>query len=166
VEAAIDFARYLGVSELVIGLTIVAAGTSLPEVATSILAAIRGEREIAVGNVVGSNIFNILAVLGLSGLVAPAGLPVPRALVTFDAPVMVAVAFACLPIFASGATIARWEGALFLFYYTAYTAYLVLAAQQHDALPAFSAVMEAFVLPLTAVTLAVVGWRAWRQRAG
>jgi cation:H+ antiporter len=166
VNGAVAFAQAFGVSELVIGLTIVAAGTSLPEVATSILAAIRGEREIAVGNVVGSNIFNILAVLGLSGLVAPAGLPVPRALVTFDAPVMVAVAFACLPIFASGATIARWEGALFLFYYTAYTAYLVLAAQQHDALPAFSAVMEAFVLPLTAVTLAVVGWRAWRQRAG
>jgi cation:H+ antiporter len=165
VNGAVAFAQAFGVSELVIGLTIVAAGTSLPEVATSILAAIRGEREIAVGNVVGSNIFNILAVLGLSGLVAPAGLPVPRALVTFDAPVMVAVAFACLPIFASGATIARWEGALFLFYYTAYTAYLVLAAQQHDALPAFSAVMEAFVLPLTAVTLAVVGWRAWRRRA-
>jgi cation:H+ antiporter len=164
VNGAVAFAQALGVSELVIGLTIVAAGTSLPEVATSLLAAIRGERDIAVGNVVGSNIFNVLAVLGLSGLVAPAGLPVSRALVTFDAPVMVAVAVACLPIFASGARIARWEGALFLFYYAAYTAYLVLAAQQHDALPAFSAVMEAFVLPLTAVTLAVVGWRAWRQR--
>ena len=78
---------------------------------------------------------------------------------------MIAVAVACLPIFASGATIARWEGALFLFFYVAYTSYLVLAAQQHDALPAFSAVMQAFVLPLTAVTLAVVGWRAWRRPA-
>ena len=155
----------LGVSELVIGLTIVAAGTSLPEVATSILAAIRGERDIAVGNVVGSNIFNILAVLGLSGLVAPAGLPVLGRLAAFDIPVMIAVAVACLPIFASGATIARWEGALFLFYYVAYTAYLVLAAQQHDALPVFSAVMGGFVLPLTGVTLAVVGWRAWRRPA-
>jgi cation:H+ antiporter len=134
-------------------------------VATSILAAVRGERDIAVGNVVGSNIFNILAVLGLSGLVAPSGLPVSSALAAFDIPVMIAVAVACLPIFASGATIARWEGALFLFFYVAYTAYLVLAAQQHDALPAFSAVMEAFVLPLTALTLAVVGWRAWRPRA-
>ena len=163
---AVAFAQALGVSELVIGLTIVAAGTSLPEVATSILAAFRGERDIAVGNVVGSNIFNILAVLGLSGLVAPGGLPAPAALLRFDLPVMIAVALACLPIFASGATIARWEGALFLFYYAAYTAYLVLAAQQHDALPAFSAVMEAFVLPLTAVTLAVVGWRAWRRPGG
>jgi cation:H+ antiporter len=166
VSGAVAFAQALGVSELVIGLTIVAAGTSLPEVATSILAAVRGERDIAVGNVVGSNIFNILAVLGLSGLVAPGGLPVSPAVVTFDAPVMIAVAIACLPVFASGAVIARWEGALFLFCYAAYTAYLVLAAQQHDALPAFSAVMQLFVLPLTAVTLAVVGFRAWRERRG
>jgi len=165
VNGAVAFAQAFGVSELVIGLTIVAAGTSLPEVATSILATIRGERDIAVGNVVGSNIFNILAVLGLSGLVAPAGLPVSGALVTFDVPVMIAVAVACLPIFASGATIARWEGALFLFFYVAYTSYLVLAAQQHDALPAFSAAMRVFVLPLTAVTLAVVGWRAWKRPA-
>ena len=165
VNGAVAFAQALGVSELVIGLTIVAAGTSLPEVATSILATIRGERDIAVGNVVGSNIFNILAVLGLSGLASPAGLPVSGALAAFDIPVMIAVAVACLPIFASGATIARWEGALFLFFYVAYTSYLVLAAQEHDALPAFSAAMQVFVLPLTAVTLAVVGWRAWKRPA-
>ena len=103
VNGAVAFAQALGVSELVIGLTIVAAGTSLPEVATSILAAFRGERDIAVGNVVGSNIFNILAVLGLSGLVAPAGCPSTAALLRFDLPVMIAVAVACLPIFASGA---------------------------------------------------------------
>jgi cation:H+ antiporter len=165
VGGAVAFAQALGVSDLVIGLTIVAAGTSLPEVATSILASLRGERDIAVGNVVGSNIFNIMAVLGVSALAAPAGLPAPAALLRFDLPVMIAVALACLPIFASGARIARWEGALFLFYYAAYIAYVVLAAQQHDALPAFSAVMEAFVLPLTAITLAVVGWRAWRRPA-
>jgi cation:H+ antiporter len=165
VSGAVAFAQALGVSELIIGLTIVAAGTSLPEVATSILAAFRGERDIAVGNVVGSNIFNMLAVLGLSGLVAPGGLPAAAALLRFDVPVMIAVALACLPIFANGRRIARWAGALFLFYYAAYTAYLVLAAQHHDALPVFSAVMETFVLPLTAVTLAVVGWRALRRRA-
>lgn len=164
VAGAVAFAQALGVSELVIGLTIVAAGTSLPEVATSVLAAWRGEREIAVGNVVGSNIFNVLSVLGLSALVSPAGLPAPVALLRFDLPVMIAVAVACLPIFASGSVIARWEGGVFLFYYAAYTAYLVLAAQAHDALPAFSAVMQVFVLPLTAITLAVVAWRAWRER--
>jgi cation:H+ antiporter len=164
VDGAVAFAQALGVSEVVIGLTIVAAGTSLPEVATSILAAVRGERDIAVGNVVGSNIFNVLAVLGLAGLVAPSGLPVADALLRFDVPVMIAVALACLPILASGALIARWEGALFLLFYVAYAAYLVLRAQQHDALPAFSAVMQSFVLPLAAVTLAVVGYRAWRER--
>jgi cation:H+ antiporter len=135
-------------------------------VATSILAAFRGERDIAVGNVVGSNIFNLLSVLGLSALVSPAGLPAAPALLSFDLPVMIAVAVACLPIFASGSVIARWEGALFLFYYAAYTAYLVLAAQQHDALPPFSRAMEAFVLPLSAITLAVVAWRAGRHRTG
>jgi cation:H+ antiporter len=165
VNGAVAFARAFGVSELVIGLTIVAVGTSLPEVATSILAALRGERDIAVGNVVGSNLFNILLVLGVSALVSAAGLPAAPALLRFDLPVMIAVAVACLPVVGSGSVIARWEGALFFLYYAAYTVYLVLAAQQHDTLPAFSAAMQAFVLPLTAVTLAVVGWRAWRERA-
>ncbi len=164
VEAAIAFAKYLGVSELVIGLTIVAAGTSLPEVATSILAAIRGERDIAVGNVVGSNTFNILGVLGVSGLVAPAALSVPPSMLAFDIPVMIAVALACLPIFFTGNLIARWEGALFLGFYVAYTAYLILAAQSHDALGTYGLVMSAVVLPLTVLTLAVVTVREWRAR--
>jgi cation:H+ antiporter len=164
VEAAIEFARYLGVSELVIGLTIVAAGTSLPEVATSILAAIRGERDIAVGNVVGSNIFNILSVLGLSAMVAPTTLTVSPAVLAFDIPVMVAVAVACLPIFFTGNLIARWEGLLFLGFYVAYTAYLILLATRHDALGPFSAVMGGFVLPLTALTLAVLAYRHLRTR--
>ena len=166
VDAAVTFARLLGLSEMVIGLTIVAAGTSLPEVATSVVAAVRGERDIAVGNVVGSNTFNILAVLGLSGLVAPQALAVAPALLSFDLPVMTAVAFACLPIFFTGHAIARWEGALFLFYYAAYTAYLLLAAQRHDALATYGTVMTTVVLPLTAVTLAVIAAREWRARHG
>jgi len=165
VEAAIEFARHLGVSELVIGLTIVAAGTSLPEVATSILAAIRGERDIAVGNVVGSNIFNILAVLGASAVIAPGTLTVSPAVLAFDLPIMVAVAVACLPVFFTGNLIARWEGLLFLAYYVAYTAYLILLATRHDALGPFSAVMGGFVLPLTAVTLLVLAHRHWRVGA-
>jgi cation:H+ antiporter len=108
VEAAVTIAKSLGVSELVIGLTIIAAGTSLPEVAASVTAALRGQRDIAVGNVVGSNTFNILGVLGLSGLVAPMPLVVQPALLEFDMLVMVAVAVACLPVFFTGATIARW----------------------------------------------------------
>jgi cation:H+ antiporter len=163
VESSISIARMMGVSELVIGLTVVAAGTSMPEVATSIIATIRGERDIAVGNVVGSNIYNILAVLGLAALVSPAGVGVAPAALDFDIPVMVAVAVACLPIFFTGHVIARWEGWLFFGYYGAYTLFLVLASQQHDALPAFSWVMEAFVIPLTAVTLFVFAARARRQ---
>jgi cation:H+ antiporter len=162
VEAAVGFALHLGVSEMVIGLTIVAAGTSLPEVATSLMAALRGERDIAVGNAVGSNIFNILGVLGFAGLVAPAGLAVPAAMLTFDLPVMIAVAAACLPVFFTGHLIARWEGVLFLGYYVAYTVYLILAAREHDALDSYALAMGAVVLPLTAVTLAVLAFRHWR----
>lgn len=165
VTAAITFAKQLGVSELVIGLTIVAAGTSMPEVATSIVAALRGERDIAVGNVVGSNTFNILGVLGLSGMVSPEGLSVAQSLLSFDIPVMIAVALACLPVFFTGNLIARWEGGVFLAYYAAYTTYLLLAAQQHDALSTFGVAMSTVVLPLTALTLIVVSWRVWRSSA-
>ena len=157
VTAAIAFAKALGVSDLVIGLTIVAAGTSMPEVAASITAAIKGERDIAVGNVVGSNTFNILGCLGLSGIVAgSAGLTVPPSVLNFDIWVMLAVALACLPVFLTGREIARWEGAVFLAYYIAYVAYLILAAQQHDALGAYSTVMLGFVIPITVITLVVV----------
>ena len=146
VASASALARWLGLSELVIGLTVVAAGTSLPEVATSIMAALRGERDIAVGNVVGSNIFNILGVLGLSAALAPAGLVVSPALLAFDLPVMVAVAALCLPIFFTGMAVARWEGGLLLLYFVAYTAYVVLRAAEHDALRGFAAAVTWIVL--------------------
>jgi cation:H+ antiporter len=155
VDAAVTIASLLGVPELIVGLTIVAAGTSLPEVATSIMATIRGERDIAVGNVVGSNTFNILGVLGISALAAPGDLPVPASVLAFDLPVMTVVAVACLPVFFTGRTIARWEGVVFLGYYVAYTAYLILATQRHEATEAFSDAMLGFVLPITLLTLAV-----------
>ena len=164
VVAAVEFATALGVSPLVIGLTIVSAGTSLPEVATSVVAAARGEREIAVGNVIGSCIFNLVAVLGISALVAPAGLGVPGALLAFDLPVMFAVCLACLPVLFTGHLIARWEGALFLAYYVFYVTYLVLYAKDHAALDEYTLVMTTVVIPLTAVTLAVVAWRELRPR--
>ncbi len=156
VNSAVSFAGYLGVSELIIGLTIVAAGTSMPEVVTSVVAAVRGERDIAVGNVVGSNIFNILGVLGITSIIAPAGIQVSEAVIGFDIPLMIAVAIACLPIFFTGGTINRWEGALFMGYYVAYTLYLVLNATQHDLLPIFNSVMLYFIIPITMVTIGVV----------
>ncbi len=164
VGAAVNFAKALGVSDVVIALTIVAAGTSMPEVATSITAALKGERDIAVGNVVGSNTFNILGCLGISGLASGgAGLPLAPSLLSFDIWVMLAVCLACLPVFLTGREIARWEGGLFVGYYVAYVTYLILAAQQHDALPHFSSVMLGFVVPLTVVTLIVMLLRPPRQ---
>ena len=120
VEGAISAARILGVSELVIGLTIVAAGTSLPEVFTSVIAAFRGERDIAVGNVVGSNIFNLLGVLGFTSFMMPDGLNISSSLLYFDLPVMFVVALFCLPIFITGKIINRKEGAFLLLIYILY----------------------------------------------
>lgn len=164
VDGAVALARSLGLSELIIGLTIIAAGTSLPEVATSVLAALRQEKDIAVGNAVGSSLFNIMAVLALTGIFAPGGIPVAPAVINFDIPVMVAVAVAALPIFFTGNLIARWEGFVFLGYYIAYTLYLILAATEHDALPAFSFVMLEFVVPLTVLTLGILVVRDWQRR--
>ena len=165
VEAAVAFARAFGVSDLVVGLTVVAVGTSMPEIATSIVAAMRGQRDIAGGNVVGSNIFNILAVLGASGIASGTGLPVSEAARNFDLWVMLAVAFACLPIMITGREIARWEGGVFLAYYAAYTAWLVLQAQQHTSLPAFSGIMLGYVMPLTVITVVVSIVRSNGRRA-
>ena len=163
VSSATAFAESLGVSDVVVGLTIVAAGTSMPEVATSVMATIRGHREIAVGNVIGSNIFNILMVLGVSGLVAPRPLAVAASIQRFDLWVMLAVAVACLPIFFTGTRIARWEGGLFVGYYVAYTVYLILDSQDHDALPTYSTVMMLFVVPITVVTIGIVVARALKD---
>jgi cation:H+ antiporter len=166
VSAATSFARALGVSDLVVGLTVVAVGTSLPEVSASVVAAVRGQRDMAVGNAVGSNIFNIVNVLGLTALLAPGGVPVPEPALRFDLPVMIVVAAACLPIFFSGHRIARWEGALFLGYYVIYILFLVLQAEEHDMLPAFSQAVLFFVIPLTVATLVVVAWRELHRAPG
>jgi cation:H+ antiporter len=166
VEGAVTLARALGISELVIGLTVVAVGTSLPELATSILAAIKGERDIAVGNIVGSNIFNLLCVLGLASMVAPAAIAVSPNALAFDFPVMIAVAIACLPIFFSGYRINRWEGLLFLGYYVAYTLYLVMFSTGRPLAQTFGDAMIGFALPLTAITLVIIAGRAWHRQRG
>ncbi|OYT97589.1 MAG: sodium:calcium antiporter [Pseudomonas sp. PGPPP3] len=164
VEGAVSLARALGLSELVIGLTVVAVGTSLPELATSVMAAIKGERDIAVGNIVGSNIFNLLCVLGLASLVSPSAIPVAANALAFDFPVMIAVAIACLPIFFNGHCINRWEGAVFIGYYALYTTYLVLHSTAAPWLGTLQQAMYSFVLPLTAITLLVIGARAWQRQ--
>jgi len=120
VKGAVEIAESLGVSEVVIGLTIIAAGTSLPELAASVVAGLKGERDIAVGNVVGSNLFNLLAILGLTALAGPVPIPIPAETLLVDVPVMVAVALICYPVFIRGYLISRAEGAFFLLCYVAY----------------------------------------------
>lgn len=166
VGGAVAIATDLGISPLVIGLTIVAAGTSLPEVATSIVAAIRGQRDIAVGNVIGSNIFNVLGILGLSGLLSPVAVSVPPSLLAFDLPVMVAVAVACLPILFTKHEIRRWEGGLFFASYGLYVAYLVLSTGDHAWLPGFSSFAVWFALPLAFLGIAFSAVHALLRRRG
>ncbi|MCA9271196.1 MAG: calcium/sodium antiporter, partial [Planctomycetales bacterium] len=164
VDGASTLARSFGLSELLIGLTIVAAGTSLPEVATSVMASIKGERDIAVGNVVGSNIFNILCVLGVTAAVAPGGVAVTPAATAFDIPFMIAVSAACLPIFITGGRIDRWEGLLLLALYVGYTTYLGLAAGGSGWASLLGLTLLSFVAVLTAVTLMALA--AARMRKG
>ena len=159
VSSASDIATELGVSDLVIGLTVVAIGTSLPEVATSVLAAIRGQRDLAVGNAIGSNLFNLLAVLGVTAVVSPNAIPVAASAVQVDIPVMVAVAVACLPIFANGHVLNRWEGIAFLVGYTAYLVWLVLDATEHGTRDTYGDVVLYFVMPVVAVTIATLWYR-------
>jgi len=159
-----SLANVLGLSELIVGLTVVALGTGMPEIVTSITASIRGEQDIAMGNIVGSNIYNILAVLGIVSILAPDGVSIPTSIIAFDLPVLIAAAVACLPIFFMGYKIARWEGALFVGYYIAYTLYLFLDATQHDALSTFSLVMMVFVIPITIITISVLLLRYYRAK--
>lgn len=156
VTGAVNIALDLGVSGLVVGLTIVAIGTSLPELATSIVAIRRGERDMAVGNIVGSNIFNIGMVLGLPAILFGEGIPIPQAAISLDMPLMLAATLALAPIAFTGFKIARWEGALFLGLYVSYVLYVVLASTEHDAVAGFSTIMLWFVLPLVAMTLVAI----------
>jgi len=125
VSGAIQIAHKVGVSQAIIGATIVAAGTSLPEVSASVIASIKGERDIAVGNVIGSNIYNILGILGIAGALVPDGLTVSNELLKYHYPVMLAAALLCLPFFRPGATLKKPTGMLFLFGYLGYTLFLI-----------------------------------------
>jgi cation:H+ antiporter len=164
VAAATTVGTALGISDLVIGLTVVAVGTSLPELATSIIAAVRGQRDLAVGNVVGSNIFNIGAVLGLTGVVSPDGIPLEPGAIALDLPVMILVAVALLPVAFTGAAVSRWEGAAFLAYYGVYVTYLVLDSTGHDAVDSLSGVVLGFLLPLTGLVLLLLVLGEARRR--
>ena len=122
VDAAVSIARYLGVSERVIGLTIIAVGTSLPELVTSVIAARKGESDIAIGNIVGSNIFNILFVLGIAGLILP--IPFNPAFL-FDGAIAILATIMLLIFTCFGRRLTRMPGLLFVITYIAYIVYLI-----------------------------------------
>jgi cation:H+ antiporter len=164
VKGAVAIATALGASPLIIGLTIVALGTSLPELATSMVASFRGERDIAVGNVVGSNIFNLLVVLGLTSILAPNGIHVAASALAFDIPVMVAVAVMCFPIFFVDNLITRWEGGILLSYYLAYTLYLFLKTTDHESMVMYGGVLKFVVVPLTILGLSLMAWQAQQAK--
>ena len=162
VTSAVAIARLLGVSELLIGLTVISIGTSLPEIATTVVAAVRGMRDMAVGNVVGSCLFNIMAVTGAAAIFSSSGLSVDPALIRFDLPVMLAATVACLPIFATGHLIARWEGLVFFLFYIAYTTYLIMASHSQESVELMHKAMLSFVIPLTLITLLLLWLRELR----
>jgi cation:H+ antiporter len=166
VENAVSIARSLHVSELVIGLTLVAGGTSLPEVATSVVAAIRGERDIAVGSVVGSNLYNLLCVLGVTSLVV-GEIPVARDVLMMDIPIMIAVAIACMPVFLTGHRIERWEGGVFLFFYLVFTTDVVLHATDSPLSAPLRSIVIWIAIPATvfAFTWSQLRWRRIRRVA-
>ncbi len=159
VASATTIARAFAVDELIIGLTVIALGTSLPELATSVMASVRGERDIAVGNVVGSNIFNILMVLGLTSAIAPSGITILSSARAFDMPIMLAVAVMCFPIFFTDNEVSRREGVLLLAYYSLYIGYLVLNATAYSP---WTGLLGIVVVPLTILMLVRLSWKTWR----
>jgi len=125
VDGAVALARLWNVSDAFIGLTIVAIGTSAPELVTTIISTIRGERDIAIGNLIGSSVYNILVILGAACLFPSNGIEVSAQLIRVDIPVMLGVALACIPVFISGRQISRFEGGMFVSAYLLYLGYLI-----------------------------------------
>ncbi len=163
-SAAVEVATELGLSERIIGLTIIAVSTSLPELATSLIAAFRGQREIAVGNVIGSNVFNLLGVLGITALLAPEPLSVSPNALDFDLPVMLGIAVLCLPVFYTGYRVTRAEGLLFLGLYLAYALHVVSFTTGMPLANKLEHLMLFYILPALLVFLLFSTLRAWRRQ--
>lgn len=163
-DAAVDIAEGYGLSDRIIGLTIVAVGTSMPELATSVIAALRGQRDLAVGNVVGICLFNLLGVLGLTAVIAPLPLTISPNALAFDLPVMVAVAALCLPLFLAGWRITRAEGIALLGLYLAYGLHVVAFSTGLGLATRLERLMLLYGLPLLAALLLASFVLAWRKQ--
>lgn len=164
ISQASKIARSLGVSELLIGLTLLAGGTSLPELVTTLMALRKGENDIAIGHIVGSNISNLLGVMGLGALLSPQAIEIPQKALTFDIPIMIAASIGALPIFFTGHRISRWEGILFLFYYALYLTFLLLEMRFRSSLFYFTTALFFFIIPLTILTVIIGVVRHFQRR--
>jgi cation:H+ antiporter len=164
VSAATLIAEDLGLSERVIGLTVIGIATSLPALMTSLIAALRGERDIAVGNVIGSNLFNLLGVLGATALISPEPLSISPNALDFDLPVMLAAAALILPLFYSGYRVTRLEGLLLLALYVVYGLHIVSFTTGMPLADRLETLMVHYVLPVLAVGIALSTYRAWRRQ--
>jgi cation:H+ antiporter len=167
VKGAIAAAQGLGVSETVIGLTIVAAGTSMPELVTSLVAAYRGKADLAIGNVVGSNLLNQLVILGLCALVSgERGLGVDPVMLVRDFPIMVLTTLACLPIFWTGGVITRLEGWILIALYGLYVIEQILSSTASTASDEFRLIALVAILPALLIFLVwtVLRWKKNRHQ--
>ncbi len=164
VGAAVVIAQDLGLSERVIGLTVIAVATSVPALMTSLVAALRGERDIAVGNIIGSNLFNLLGVLGLTSMIASGPLSISPNALDFDLPVMLGVAALCLPLFYSGYRITRLEGLLLLGLYAVYGLHIVSFTTGMPLADRLERLMTHYALPVLGVCVLVSTVRAWRRQ--
>jgi len=162
--AAVDVAADLGLSERIIGLTLIGVGTSLPCLATSLVAALRGQREIAVGNVIGSNLFNLLGVLGLTALLAPSPLSVSPNALDFDLPVMLGVVVLCLPVFYTGYRVTRAEGLVLLGLYLAYGLHVMSFTTGMPLANKLEHLMVYYILPVLVAFLLFSTLRAWLRQ--
>lgn len=126
IDGSVEIARYFGMSDAVIGLTIVAIGTSAPELATTIVATFKNERDVAVGNLLGSSIINIFIILGITSVLTPNGINISQDILWFDLPLAALVAVVCYPVFKSDQMVSRKEGITFVMLYVAYLTYLLL----------------------------------------
>ena len=168
VKGATAAALALGVSKTVIGITIVAAGTSMPELVTSLVAAYRGKADLAIGNVVGSNLLNQLVILGICATVSGPGLAVDPVMIQRDFPIMVLTTLACLPIFWTGGVITRVEGVVLVLLYGAYLVEQLLLYGAPSYSDEFRLIILVAGLPalLVFLTWQVLAWREQRRTTG
>ena len=132
IQGSVALALILGIPQLVIGLTVVSLGTSAPELFVSANSSLTGSDSLALSNIIGSNIFNLLGILGLTGLIGPSLIPASSQVLQLHLPVMVGVSVVCLPVLLTDYVISRWEGVLFVVFYVSYVMYMVLLNQQHS----------------------------------